>query len=88
MSHLPSFLISAFCFLVLFGIYWLWAMKGFNTFAFKKKPAPRKPTMFDVRRLLQDGNRESATKAYIEIFKVPLKKARKDIEELERNLKV
>jgi ribosomal protein L7/L12 len=88
MNQFLSFFISIVCFLVLAGIYWLWVMKGFKSFLPKKKPAQRKPTMFDVRRLLQDGNRESAIKAYIEIFKVPLKKARKDIEELERNLKV
>lgn len=44
--------------------------------------------MFDVRRLLQDGNRDQAIRLYIQIFKVSQKKARKDIEELERNLKV
>jgi|CXWL01.1.fsa_nt_gi hypothetical protein len=88
MRHFLSFLISTLCFLALCGIYWLLVMKGFRNLLPQKKPAQRKPTMFDVRRLLQEGDRESATKLYTQIFKVSIKRARKDIEELERNLKV
>lgn len=87
MGRSVSILFSIGFFLVLCAIYWFWIMKG-SKLVRKKKPAAPKPTMFDVRRLLQEGDREGAIKLYTQIFKLPIKKARKDIEELERNLKV
>ncbi|MBP6343577.1 MAG: hypothetical protein KA403_06575 [Candidatus Omnitrophica bacterium] len=78
---------SAVAFFALLSIfYWMWVTR-------KDRPAktrqPKtKPTMYDVRRLLQEGNRDGAISLYIQIFKVPAKQARKDIEEFERNLKV
>lgn len=75
-----------FCFLCAF--YWFFVMKGSSLPFGNKKKSQRRPTMFDVRRLLQEGDREGATKLYIQIFKVSARKAKKDIEDLERNLKV
>lgn len=75
-----------FCLLCAF--YWFFVMKGSPLPFGKKKTPQRRPTMFDVRRLLQEGDREGATKLYIQIFKVSGRKAKKDIEDLERNLKV
>ena len=48
----------------------------------------RKATMFDVRHLLMEGEKELATRIYSDIFSVSLVKARKDVEELQRSLKV
>ena len=84
MDQLISVLAIAVCFLLLCGIYWLWINRGRRR---PKTPQP-KPTMFDVRRSLQEGDRDNATKLYVQIFKVSLKQARKDIEDLERSLKV
>ena len=75
-------------FSVLCAGYWFFVMKGASGLLPRKKTPQRKPTMFDVRRMLQEGNRDQAIRIYIQIFKVSQKKARKDIEELERNLKV
>ena len=47
-----------------------------------------KVTMFDVRHLLMEGEKELAIQLYCEIFHVTLTKARKDVEELQRSLKV
>ena len=47
-----------------------------------------KPTMFDVRHLLMEGEKELAIRIYSDIFSVSLLKARKDVEELQRSLKV
>ena len=44
--------------------------------------------MFDVRHLLREGEKDAAIRLYIQIFKVSLKQARKDVEELERSLNV
>lgn len=81
-------IITALLFLLLCTCYWVFIMKGSLPEFFKKKPPLRKPTMFDVRRLLQEQDREGAIKIYIEIFHVSYRKAKKDVEELERNLKV
>ena len=48
----------------------------------------RKATMFDVRHLLMEGEKELAIRIYSDIFSVSLLKARKDVEELQRSLKV
>ena len=47
-----------------------------------------KATMFDVRHLLMEGEKELAIQLYCEIFQTTPTKAKKDIEELERSLKV
>ncbi len=85
MNFLLSIAVTALCFLILCGSYWIWVMN--RTYRQGKIPE-RKPTMFDVRRLLQEGDRESAIRLYVQIFKISAKQARKDVEELERNLKV
>ena len=45
-------------------------------------------TMFDVRHLLMKGEKELAIQAYCKIFQTTSAKARKDVEDLERSLKV
>ena len=85
MSYFLSVLVTAVCFFILCGAYWIWTI---NRFQNQGKGSQRPPTMFDIRRLLQEGDRETATRLYVQIFKVSLKQARKDIEDLERNLKV
>ena len=84
MNHSLLFLVTAVCFLILCGAYCAWA----NRVLWQKNPPKRKPTMFDVRRLLREGDKETATRLYAQIFKVPLKKAHQDVEELERSLNV
>ena len=53
-----------------------------------KLPNKGKATMFDVRHLLMEGEKELAVQVYSEIFNVSLDKARTDVEELQRSLKV
>jgi len=85
MQHFLSVVISAACFILLSLLYW----------ALISPRRPKKdqfiinnPTMFDVRRLLKEGDKEAAIRYYSKIFKVSDKQARKDIAELERSLKV
>ena len=85
MSTFLSILISVVCFLVFLGIYWLLTAQRFP----KQIKAPQsKPTMFDVRRLLREGQKDDAIRLYGQIFKVSAKQARKDVEELQRSLNV
>ncbi len=51
-------------------------------------PPTNKFTMFDVRRLLMEGKKDLAIKVYGEIFNVVESKAKNDVEELQRSLKV
>ncbi len=53
-----------------------------------KLPARGKATMFHVRHLLMEGEKELAVQLYCEIFNAPPSKAKKDVEELQRSLKV
>lgn len=85
MNNFLSVFIAAVCFLMLCGMYWIWIN---NKVPRKAKTRRGQATMFDVRRLLQEGDRDAAVRLYIQIFKVSIKQARKDIEDLERNLKV
>jgi len=51
-------------------------------------PPKGKATMYDVRHLLMEGEKELAIQVYCEIFHTIPAKAKRDIEELERSLKV
>jgi hypothetical protein len=53
-----------------------------------KLPAKGRATMFDVRHLLMEGEKELAIQIYCEIFQTTPAKAKKDVEDLERSLKV
>ena len=79
-------LIVLVCILVLFNTYRLWFLN--NARRRGKLPIKGKATMFDVRHLLMEGEKELAIQVYSEIFQTTPIKARKDVEELERSLKV
>ena len=85
MTYFTAFIIIAICFLVFSQTYWIWSMNQLRRQG--KLPEKGKATMFDVRRLLVEGEKEAAVRLYCDIFKVHRKKALKDIEELERSIK-
>ena len=85
MQHVLSLIVSAVCFILLCLVYWQLVRPRRPK---KEQFIINNPTMFDVRRLLKEGDREAAIRYYSKIFKVSDKKARNDIEELERSLKV
>lgn len=72
--------------LVLFNAYRAWFMV--NARRRGKLPAKGRATMFDVRHLLMEGEKELAIQVYCEIFQTTPIKAKKDVEDLERSLKV
>jgi hypothetical protein len=84
MHSFVSIITTVLCFALLCTVYWFWMTKPARK---NQGPTPA-PTMFDVRRLLKEGDREGAIRCYAKIFKVSSKQARKDIEQLERSLKV
>ena len=86
MVVLYTVLIALVCFLVLLNTYRICFL--INARRRGKLPAKGRATMFDVRHLLMKGEKELAIKVYCEIFQTTPVKAKKDIEALERSLKV
>ena len=86
MIVLYTTLIVLVCILVLFNTYRVWFFIDARRRG--KLPPKGRATMFDVRHLLMEGEKELAIQVYCEIFQTTPVKAKKDIEELERSLKV
>ncbi len=86
MSVVYTILVVLVVFLVLFNVQHAWFMN--NARRRGKLPQKGKATMFDVRHLLMEGKKDLAVQLYCEIFNTTSIKARKDVEELERSLKV
>lgn len=86
MIILYTTLIILVCLLVFFNIHRAWFIVDGRRRG--KLPAKGRATMFDVRHLLMEGEKELAIQVYGEIFQTTPIKAKKDVEELERSLKV
>lgn len=86
MIYLYISLIVLVCALVALGLRRAWFFR--NARRRGKLPPKGRVTMYDIRQLLMEGERELAIQAYCEIFQTSPAKAKKDVEELERSLKV
>lgn len=86
MIYLYTALIILVCTLVIYNAYRVWIFVDARRRG--KLPQRGKATMFDVRHLLMEGEKELAVQVYCEIFQTTPIKARKDVEDLERSLKV
>ena len=86
MEILYAALVVLVCALVVYNVYK--ARIFDNARRLGKLPPKGRATMFDVRHLLMEGEKDLAIQVYCEIFHTTPPKARKDIEELERSLKV
>jgi hypothetical protein len=70
---------------IFFYIRWVWALRQARrrgNFLF-----PEKATMFDVRRLLQQGEKDLAVRLYGILFRTTIGESRKAVDELERGMK-
>lgn len=83
MGRLLSFIIICLCFYVFFQTYWIWWIRQARQKGIY--PPKDKATMFDVRRLILQGEKELAIRLYCEIFRAARKDAKKAVEELERS---
>ena len=86
MVYAYTALILLVCALILVNIYRIRLLNDARRRG--KLPLKGKATMFDIRHLLMEGEKDLAVQLYCEIFHVTLPKARKDVEELQRSLKV
>ena len=80
-----SILVLCVCFFILSQTCWIWFLNQARRKGLY--PDPGKATLFDVRRLITQGEILLAISVYREIFGVSFKDAKKAVEELERNLK-
>ncbi|MBI3315016.1 MAG: hypothetical protein HYZ86_03635 [Candidatus Omnitrophica bacterium] len=86
MAVLYVLLMVMVCFLVFLNIYRIWSIHDARRRG--RLSTKGKATMYDVRYLLMEGEKELATRVYCDIFNVTMARARKDVEELQRSLKV
>ncbi len=86
MTVLYTTLIILVCFLVFLNTYRIWFLSDVNRKV--KLPHNGKPTMFDVRHMLMEGEKDLAIQYYCAIFNTTPSKAKLDVEELQRSLKV
>ena len=86
MVALYTTLIILVCILVFINIYRVWFLVDARRRG--KLPLKGRATMFDVRHLLMEGEKELAIQVYCEIFPTTPIRAKKDVEDLERSLKV
>lgn len=85
MVYITTLVVILICFFIFFQTYYIWSLNQ----ARRKGKIKEKDTatMFDVRQLLQEGEREAAVELYARMFHISRKKALQDIEELERSMK-
>jgi uncharacterized protein YoxC len=68
-------------------VYWIWMVRKAQRIYLKEIQA-HAPTMFDVREVLLQGDKDLAVKLYCEIFNLEdVERARKEVDELEKSLK-
>ncbi|MGE0269190.1 MAG: hypothetical protein AB7S78_12130 [Candidatus Omnitrophota bacterium] len=84
MTILYALLILSACFYILIRSRWIWSLNQ----ARRKGifPEKGKATMFDVRRLIIEGELDLAVEVYRWIFKTPRQKARADVSELAESI--
>lgn len=81
---IDTLIIIAMCAGIFFYGRWVWLL----SIARRKGlyPEAGKGTMFDVRRLIIQGEKELAVRLYAEIFRTNNKEAQKAVEDLERSI--
>lgn len=84
MTILYTLLILSVSFFILIRSRWIWSLNQ----ARKKGifPEKGKATMFDVRRLIVEGELDLAVEVYRWIFKTTRQKARADVSELAESI--
>ena len=84
MIYILTFFIITCALLILLNSHWVEQL-GQNS---RKASSPdrHKPTMFEVRRLIIQNDKESAIRLYCQIFSVGRKEAQIAVEELERSI--
>ncbi len=85
MNRALAFVVTLLCVSLFIKVYWIWYLRSLR----RPGDYPRKGTgtLFDVRQLLLNGEKEAAVRLYAQIYKINPEEARKSVEELEKSLK-
>ena len=68
-------------------IYWVFVMQKAQKQYLQEARENGRPTMWDVREVLKEGDRDLAVQLYCEIFSIEdIERARKEVDELGRSL--
>ena len=84
-DFLVSLLVLSLCFYIFTKTLWIWHINQARRKGIY--PLSGKATLFDVKRLLEMGERVLAVKVYQELFRVKAKDAQKAVDEMEKNIK-
>ena len=67
-------------------IYWIWALRKAQK-QYLEQARFEEPTMWDVRQVLLDGDKDLAVQLYCDIFRIQdIERARKEVEEFSRHI--
>lgn len=80
-----SIVVIAIVAVIAVQLYWIYMVNRERKFL-EEEMADDQITMFDVRQLLMEGEKEMAVKVYSDLFDVSEEQAQKDVEELERSM--
>jgi hypothetical protein len=73
---------------LLVQIYWVWMFRKAQKQYLQDVKEHGRPTMWDVREALKEGDRDMAVNLYCEVFGIEdIERARKEVEDMERGLK-
>lgn len=87
MIILLSFIAFVLTAILVAQIYWVWMFKKAQKQYMSEVKENSRPTMWDVREVLMEGDRDLAVQLYCEVFGISdIERARRDVEEMERGL--
>lgn len=84
MTLLLTIIILLLCFCIFLQTYWIWSLNQARRRGIY--PSKGKATMFDVRRLIMEGEKYLAIRLYGELFKASFKQSKKAVEQLEKSI--
>lgn len=85
MNRALAFVVTLLCVSLFIKVYWIWYLRSLRRPGDYSRKG--KGTLFDVRQLLRNGEKEAAVRLYAEIYKTNSEEARKSVAELEKSLK-
>ena len=85
MKYLLTFFILSICFFMIFPSQWIYKIHQARRRAMYLKKGQL--TMFDVRQLIIDGEKDLAVLIYGELFKTNYKKSLEAVESLEKSIR-
>lgn len=84
MVHVLTLMIVIVCFMIFLRTCYIWHLNRARRTGFY--PPKDRATLYDVKRLLMNGEKDLAVRVYRDIYHTSAWEARKNVDELEKNL--